>query len=421
MCHAGDTTVWENGPWASLRGQARRESGVATISRRTVDDGSPRYDVRYRDPAGHQRKKTFKRKKDAERFRTTNEADILRGSWVDVRKGSMPFAEWWEVFWEQTVNLRPSTRARDASMAKNHVLPAFGDTPLAAIRHADVTAWVSAKSAAGLAPATVTKMLQVLSKAMNAAVDSELIASSPCDRVKPPRVERTEMRFLTPDQVAALADAIDERYRAMVLIGAYCGLRFGEMAALRVERVDILQRRIDVAETVIDVEGRHHVGPPKTRAGRRKVPMPSAVAKEVEDHLGRFTAGGLVFPSPQGEYLRGGLFRQRVWQPACVQVGLGEWVPSEKRTSYRRYDGIGIHGLRHTAVAFWIRAGASPKEIAARAGHSSVVTVLDRYGHLLPGHEDVVDAALDAMVTGATQSPTGTVVHLDASASSHGA
>jgi integrase len=64
-----------------------------------------------------------------------------------------------------------------------------------------------------------------------------------------------------------------------------------------------------------------------------------------------------------------------------------------------------IHDLRHSAVAFWIEAGASPKEVAARAGHSSVVTVLDRYGHLLPGSEDRVNDALDAMADAVASAP----------------
>lgn len=89
-------------------------------------------------------------------------------------------------------------------------------------------------------------------------------------------------------------------------------------------------------------------------------------------------------------------FRRRVWQPAAVAVGLGEMVPVPGTTK-QRYEGLRVHDLRHTAVAFWIAAGASPLEIARRAGHTSVVTVLDRYGHLLPKDEDTVTDVLDGM------------------------
>ena len=90
----------------------------------------------------------------------------------------------------------------------------------------------------------------------------------------------------------------------------------------------------------------------------------------------------LVFTAPEGGPLGHRVFRRRLWSPAIERAGL---------------TGFRIHDLRHTAVALWIAAGASVNEIARRAGHTSVVTVLDRYGHLLPGSEDKVTAALDAM------------------------
>jgi integrase len=96
-------------------------------------------------------------------------------------------------------------------------------------------------SARGLAPATVQKAYQLLGKVIAAAVDAGMLAQSPCRRVPLPRVEREQMRFLPPAQVAALADAIDRRYRALVLVGAYGGLRIGELAGLRRSRVDLLR------------------------------------------------------------------------------------------------------------------------------------------------------------------------------------
>ena len=386
---------------------------MASIVKRTTEAGEARYDVRYRDPAGKVRTRTFKRRKDADKYAATTEADKVRGSWLDPNKGRTTFAEWWDRWWPSTVNLRPTSRARDESIARNHVLPAFGPYPLVDIDHAMVAGWVARLTASGLAPATVQKSQQVLAKCLDSAVDSGRIRANPCDRVKLPRIERHEMRFLTPAEVAALADTIDERYRAFVLVGAYCGLRFGELAGLRPSRVDLLHRRIDVAEILTEVRGHHMTGPPKTRAGRRAVPVPSFVATELEQHLGTF-AGEYVFPAPDGGPLRSSLFRRRTWHPACVAAGVGAFVADDDGKRYRKYEGLRIHDLRHTAVALWIAAGASPKEVAQRAGHSSVVTVLDRYGHLLPGHEDAVNDALDALHSAAMASPVGTVRAMDA-------
>jgi integrase len=238
-----------------------------------------------------------------------------------------------------------------------------------------------------LSPATVTKCAQILGKIMTAAVAAGRLKSSPCVGVKLPRIEREEMRFLTPAEITALADAIDPAYRAAVLLGAFGGLRVGELFGLKAKRVDVLRARVDVAEILVEVSGTLHFGPPKTKAGRRAVPLPRVAIDALSDHLKAFpaTPEDLVFRSSEGDPTRLSNWRHRVWEPAVMKAGLEHLRP---------------HDLRHTAVALWIAAGASPREIASRAGHSSVVTVLDRYGHLLPGSEDKVNDALDAMASG---------------------
>lgn len=125
------------------------------------------------------------------------------------------------------MHLRPSSRARDESYLNTHVLPRFGDVPLARIQNSDIRAWIADLAASGVEPATVGKAKQLISKILDAAVDDRRIPTNPAVRVPVPRVEREEMRYLTPAQVNHLADTIDPRYRALVLLGAYCGLRLG--------------------------------------------------------------------------------------------------------------------------------------------------------------------------------------------------
>jgi integrase len=301
---------------------------------------------------------------------------------VDPSLGRTTLGAWWDRWWATTVALRPSSRARDESYWRTHIEPNFGEVPLARIDHTSIRAWVADLVAAGKAPATVHKAHQVLSKALRGAVEGGLLPANPAEHVQLPRLEREEVRFLTPSEVSTLADTIDERYRSFVLVGAYAGLRFGEMAGLRRSRLDLMRRRVEVAEIVVEVQGHHVWGPPKTRAGRRSVPLPRFVAQELEQHCAGFGADELVFAAPHGGPLRASLFRRRIWAPAIKRADL---------------DGLTPHGLRHTAVALWIAAGATPLEVARRAGHTSVVTVLDRYGHLLPKSEDEVTDRLDAM------------------------
>jgi hypothetical protein len=111
-----------------------------------------------------------------------------------------------------------------------------------------------------------------------------------------------------------------------------------------------------------------------------------------------------LFPAPDGGPVRASLFRRRVWYPACVKAGYGT-LKKDLATGQKHYEGLRLHDLRHSAVALWIAAGASPKEVAVRAGHTSVSVVLDRYGHLLPGTEERVTDALDAMAKAAFLAP----------------
>jgi integrase len=352
--------------------------------------------ARWRTPEGASRSKTFRRKVDAENWLTNVGHRKLTGDYADPSGGKVRFADRYDRWLATTVNLRPSTRARDESYARSLILPTFGERRLGDIDHDSVQAWVAELLDRGYAPATVHRAHQIMAKVLRSAVKARLLARNPCDDTELPTIEREEQRFVTPTEVATLADAINQRYRVAVFVAAYGGLRAGELFGLRRGRVDLLRRQVDVAETVVEVKGRHTFGPPKTRAGRRVVPLPRFVVGQLESHLAGLEPGALVFPAPEGGPVRASLWRRRVWQPAVNAAGL---------------EPLRLHDLRHSAVAFWIAAGASPKEIAARAGHTSVVTVLDRYGHLLDTGDNKVTDALDAMAREAAQ-PVATVTQL---------
>lgn len=348
---------------------------------RRVDSG--RWEARYRGPGGREHSRRFSTRREAQAFLERAGADRQRGEWRDPQGAKVLLADWVDAWWATTVNLRPSSRARDEAYIRNHVLPVFGELPLGAISQLEVRAWVADLAAGGRAPATVQKAYQTLSKILQGAVDAGLIAQSPCRRIGLPRVEREEMRFLTPAEISGLAEAISPRYRAMVLFDAYCGLRLGELAGLRRSRVDLLRRQVQVAEIAVEVKGQLLFGPPKTRAGQRKVPLPRFVSDELAAHLDTYGSAdteSLVFVGADGGALRANGWRARHWRPAIRAAELEPLRP---------------HDLRHTAVSLWVAAGASPKQIASWAGHTSVSVVLDRYGHLFPGHEDAVLDRLD--------------------------
>lgn len=346
-----------------------------------------RWKAKYRDPNGIQRYKTFDKHAEARKFLSEMESASAKGDWSDPKLGKTLFRQWVDEWWPTTLNLRPSTRVRDEFYLRNYILPWFGRMQLAQITPLEVRKWLAELDADGLAPATVRKAYQILGKALRAAVDIGFLAKSPCRGVSLPKIEHREMRFLAVDEVGDLADAIDPRYRALVLVAAYGGLRWGELVGLRRQRFDQLRGTVDIAETIVELNGGRLLppGPPKTKAARRKVGLPRSVADELANHIGQFATedSDLVFPAPEGGPLRRSLFRKRVWLPALKRIDL---------------LGLRVHDLRHTAVAFWIAAGAHVKEIQARAGHTSAAVVLDKYGHLFPDFDDRLTDRLEAML-----------------------
>lgn len=325
-----------------------------------------------------------KRRKDAEAYVNVVEVDRLQGALIDPRLGRMTVGEWWDRWWPTVTHLRPSTRARDSQFFRTHVRPVFGDVPLGKLDRTSLRSWVAelgSPRGSDLAPATIHRVVQLLNQCVNAAVEDRLIQHNPVAKLPLPRIERREMRFLTADELWLLADAMEPRYRSFVLLGGFGGLRLGEMLGMRWGRVDLLRRRIHVAETLVDIEGHIHFGPPKTEAAVRSVPIPSFVC----DELSLLAEVGtdpdvLVFQSPHGHPIRPTLFRRRSWTPAVEAADLAP---------------LRIHDLRHTAVSLWIAEGAHPKHVAALAGHTSVSVVLDRYGHLYPQEDDKLINALE--------------------------
>lgn len=358
---------------------------MASITKR---EGRPSpWQVRYKTPDGQSRRRQFPRKIDAERFAATLEADKVRGEWTDPALGRVTFAEYVTSWRPATDRLAAGTRQNIDGRLRNHLLPHFGDMPLAAIRPAHVRGWVSVMIGKGLAPSTVKAAYWLLGDILGAAEVDRCIARSPLAAMDPrkdlPRDgAHEEMVFLDAGEVARLAEAIAPRWRALVYLAAYGGLRFGELAALRTPRLDLLRGTVDVAESLSDVSGELAFKGTKTGA-RRTVSLPRFLAEMLGEHVGRHPAqDDLVFSSAQGLPLRRRLFYRRHYKPAVTLAGLDERLR--------------FHDLRHTCAALLIAQGAHAKEIQERLGHSTIRLTFDRYGHLLPSLDERLRDGLQA-------------------------
>jgi integrase len=376
------------------------------IEKRRTRSGEVRYEVRFRGAAGTERSRTFRTRKEAERYERSQQTALDQGSWVDPRSGRVTLATW-SAEWQRTVvHLRPSTqRIYDANI-RNHILPDLGEVELGKLTPSMLRGWLAGlavkigRRGRTLAPGSVAQAYRTLNRLLEAAVENELLGRNPLRSVKAPRVEAEPMRFLSHDEVATLAAAIDLRYRALVLLAAYSGLRAGELAALRRKHVDLLRRTVTVVEQVQRIGGRFVVLPPKSAAGRRSVALPALVASALEEHLAAFGEPGpegLVFPAPEGGFLRPENFRNRAWLPAVKAAGVAP---------------LRVHDLRHTCASLGIAAGADVKVLQRMLGHASAALTLDRYGHLMPGQERSVADRLDEMARRATPAASAPVTSI---------
>jgi integrase len=340
------------------------------------------WEARYRDPSGRQRTKTFPTKADARAFLEAVEVDKRRGAYADPALGRTTFGEYAAAWLNTKADVSARTRINVEGRLRNHILPEFESVPLARIQPSDVRAFIASLTADGLAPSTVKGVYLTLAQVLRTAAVDGYVARSPCIDVNlPSDRSREEMLFLEPGQVDALADAIDDRYRALVYLAAYGGLRAGELAALKVNRVNLLARTVEVVESASEVRGRLSIGPTKT--GRvRTIAMPRFLADMLGEHVGRYpSADGFVFTAAKGGPLRWRNFYDRHFRPAVRRAGLPR--------------GFRAHSLRHTCAALLIANGRHMEEVKDHLGHSSIRVTSDRYGHLFPRARQELADGLD--------------------------
>ena len=211
-----------------------------------------------------------------------------------------------------------------------------------------------------------------------------MIALSPCRRISLPRVVRREQLFLTAQEVGRLADVIAPFYRPLVYTAAYLGCRWGELAGLKRENVDLQRREIRIVGTLQDLGSDvRYVEETKTASSRRNISLPAFLAEMIEEHVIVAPASDFMFVRPDGTWLRRTGFRRAEWKPAVAAAGLDR--------------ALRFHDLRHTAAGLLIAQGAHPKEIQARLGHASITTTLNTYGHLWPSLGAQLDAKIEAV------------------------
>ncbi len=385
------------------------------------------YRAYFRDPAGRQRSKTFRVKKDATMFLAGMETSKTRGAYVSPNAGRVLFGEHaakWMAVW----NTEITTAARDRSVMRTHVLPRWGVVPLGKIDDLGLQAWVT-ELGKRRSRATVTEALRLASAVLRSAVRNRLIPFNPAEEIRAPRTRTrdTDERIISrADLRSRLLPVVPDRYRGIVATAAGAGLRWGEAAGLRVDALDLPDARLSVIRTVIEVSGRTSFKAfPKSAAGRRTIPVPGWLVSVIAAHLARWPGedNAPIFANEVGAPLRRTLFRSRVWRPALVRAGLlgavvaveGGWfraqwsdVAGVKHTERLRSEtaavnhvarhqagGLRYHDLRHSYATWLVDDGVPPNMVQRVMGHERSATTLDLYTRRTDNSDRILQALSD--------------------------
>jgi integrase len=287
---------------------------------------------------------------------------------------------------ESTAHLKPKVREGYESLLRLYVIPEFGPWRISDVTRASIRSWLSRLLSEGLSPSRTRQARSVLSQVLEHAVDTGALRANPARGVKVNGNSDRVMHFLDASQVAHLADEVDRvegGSGTLVYLLAFGGLRWGEAAALRRGRCDLLRSQIHIRESVSEVRGEMHFGETKTGKNRTIV-VPGFLRDRLAADLAARDLGDpqvFVFADSKGGPLRNSNWRHRVWKPACEASGMPE--------------GLRIHDLRHTAASLAVSAGANVKAVQRMLGHSTASQTLDRYSHLFTEDLEALADRLD--------------------------
>lgn len=373
---------------------------MASIRKRmiswTTELGEPRttekYQADYYDRTGKRHRRMFDLKKDAQRWLDEQTTGLVTGQWADPRAGRETVRAYGERWLKRQI-VADSTVEMYGSILTNHVYPTLANMRMDAVNRADVQTLVK-QWQMGAAPSTVEGRYSVLAILLRAAVKDRVIPVTPCVDIKLPKIKaKAALVPIDTKTVLALREAMSERYKLFVTIGAGTGMRRGEILGLTSDRVafEFGTVRIDRQLSRTSRSGKPVFGPPKTPSSTRTIAVGDVVLEAIRQHLKEFghDESGLLFTTDLGNCV-GTSTMHNAWQTAAKKVAT-DATP---------------HDLRHYFASAQIRGGQSIKVLQAFLGHKSAVETWDTYGHLM-GDEDTRSRAIVDTLLGGEAPKTG--------------
>jgi len=360
----------------------RRSNGAGAV--RQLPSG--RWQARHRGPDEVMRPAplTFDTKLDAGAWLAAQVRDVDRGTWTAPQPAgeahrSAPSLRSYSVSWLAARELKPRTRLLYQGLLDGHVLPGLGDVELTRLTPTTVRNWYASLDAS--APTQRAHAYSLLRSIMTTAVSDDLAATNPC-RIRGGGSARPQhtTKVASLAELEVMVDAVPEHRRPLLLLAAWCGLRFGELAELRRGDVDLDGGVLRVQRGVTRAAGQVFIGDPKSTAGRRTVSIPPHLLPVLERHLRQHTGAGgdaLLFPARHGGHLAPTSL-QSFWHPARGAAG--------------RED-LRFHDLRHTGATLAAATGATLADLMSRLGHSTPSAAL-RYQHAVADRDRAIAEAL---------------------------
>lgn len=350
---------------------------------------SGRWQARYRGPDGlmHTAPHTFPRKRDADQWLSVVESEIVSGDWLDPDLGKVTVSEFgWTWIKEHRVSRR--VREEYERLFRMHVEPILGRFQVNEVGPDTIRQWRAYLVDNGRSEDRTAKAYRLVRTMFNTAVDDGCIKRNPC-RIKGADQHRTPERpHASIDEVYRLAELMPPRFRFLILLAAFSGLRWGELIALQRRDVDHKAMIVRVARRVAEGSGGGmDIGPTKSMAGVRTVALPGFLVDELVHHLAEHAQSGkdgLLFVGDRGGVLRRGNFRRATkWATLVRKAGLP--------------DGFHFHDLRHTGNQLAAESGASTQELMQRMGQSTVRAALI-YQHATSVRDRQIASELSARV-----------------------
>jgi integrase len=350
------------------------------------------------DTAIHNAPSTFDTKMDAEGWLVDERRIIASGGWAPPSQRALlasksPTLADYATPWLADRTLKPRTREHYQSLLDRQILPRLGDKPLRALTPVIIRSW---HAELGIKTPTLrAHAYGLLRTILTTAVHDGLIPANPCHVRGGGSSKRVhKIKPLTLAELEVLVANMPKKQRLLVLLAAWCGLRFGELTELRRSDLDLKNGRIKIRRAVVHVNGRAIVGTPKSDAGIRDVAIPPHLLPVVKSHIAAHTdfgRDGLLFPASGGGHLMPSSLYGRA--PTKTRAGWGFY---HARAAAKRPD-LRFHDLRHTGAVLAAQTGATLAELMARLGHSTQGATL-RYQHAAKDRDMEIARRLSAMV-----------------------